>query len=178
MDHQDLRADLAAAFRWTARLGMNEGVANHYSASVNDDGTRFLVNPEGVYWSRVRASDLVEVDAEDPAAATGVDRTALDIHGALHRHVPRARVIMHLHSTYATVLSTLADPTLPPIDQTTMRFYNRVALDDGFDGMGLGDEAERLAGTLGNHSILMMGQHGVLVIGDSVGQCFDDIYYF
>lgn len=178
MNHAETRADMAAAFRWCARLGLNEGIANHFSAVVNEDGTRFLVNPEGKYWSQLTATDMVEVDAEDPEAAVGVDRTALDIHGALHRRLPRARVVMHLHSRYATVLSTLKDPTLPPIDQTSMRFFNRVAVDAGFDGMGVGDEAERLATCLGNHNILMMGQHGVLVIGETVGDCFDQIYYF
>lgn len=178
MDHLETRADMAASFRWCARLGLNEGIANHFSVAVNEDGTRFLVNPEGKYWSQLTASDMVEVDANDLDAAEGVDRTALAIHGALHRRLPRARVVMHLHSRYATVLSTLQDPTIPPIDQTSMRFYNRVAVDAGFDGMGLGDEAERLATCLGNHNILMMGQHGVLVVGESVGDCFDQIFYF
>jgi len=178
MQHEQIRVDMAAAFRWCERLGLNEGIANHFSVAVDEAGARFLVNPEGKYWSRLRASDMVEVDARNPDAAQGVDRTALDIHGALHRALPRARVVMHLHSRYATVLSTFKDPTLPPIDQTSMRFYNRVAHDLGFDGMGLGDEAERLATCLGNHSILMMGQHGVLVVGETVGECFDDIFYF
>lgn len=178
MEHQEIRADLAASFRWCARLGLNEGIANHFSVAINEDGSKFLVNPEGKFWSMLKASDMVEVDGHAPEAAEGVDRTALAIHGALHRRLPRARVVMHLHSRYATVLSTLKDPTIPPIDQTTMRFFNRVAVDDGFDGMGLGDEAERLATCLGNHSILMMGQHGVLVVGETVGECFDNIYYF
>jgi ribulose-5-phosphate 4-epimerase/fuculose-1-phosphate aldolase len=179
MTHAEARADLAAALRWTARLDMHEAIANHYSLAVSDDGKRFLMNPYGRHWSKMRASDLVELDANDPASgqAATVDPTAWAIHGAIHRMVPHARCIMHLHSKYATVLACLKDPTLPPIDQTTMRFYNRIAVDDGFDGMGLGDEAERIARCLGNRSILMMGQHGVLVVGPSVAQCFDDIYY-
>lgn len=178
MEHAEIRADMAAAFRWCERLGLNEGIANHFSVATNEDGTEFLVNPEGRYWSVLKASDMVKVDANRPEAAKEVDRTALDIHGALHRQLPRARAIVHLHSKYATVLSTLKDPTIPPIDQTSMRFFNRVANDLGFDGMGLGGEAERLATCLGNHSILMMGQHGVLVVGETVGACFDQIFYF
>lgn len=175
----DSRRDLAAALRFTARLGMHESIANHYSLAISDDGGRFLMNPYGRHWSQMRASDLVEVDAHNPPEGRDdIDPTALAIHGALHRNVPHARCVMHLHSKYATVLACLKDPTLPPIDQNTMRFYNRIAVDDGFDGMGLGDEAERLARGLGNRSILLMGQHGVLVVGPSVAQCFDDIYYF
>ena len=180
MFHSEERRDLAAALRMTARLGFHEGIANHYSLAVSDNGARFLMNPYGRHWSKMRASDLLELDVNTEPAGLGeeVDPTAWSIHGALHRKAPHARCVMHLHSKYATVLACLKHPVMPPIDQNTMRFYNRVAFDDGFDGMGLGDEGERLARMLGNHSILLMGQHGILVAGPSVAQCFDDIYYF
>ncbi|MEM6422824.1 MAG: class II aldolase/adducin family protein [Pseudomonadota bacterium] len=179
MQYLEERRDLAAAFRWTARLGMNEGIANHYSLAVGD-GASFLMNPYGVHWLRMKASDLLALDAEvEPDGLDySVDPTAWAIHGALHRRVPHARCVMHLHSKYATALAVLKDPSLPPIDQNSMRFHNRVAVDLGFDGMGLGDEAERLARILGNRSVMMMGQHGILVVGASVGWCLDTIYYF
>jgi ribulose-5-phosphate 4-epimerase/fuculose-1-phosphate aldolase len=179
MDHFTERADLAAALRYTARLGMHEGIANHYSLAVSADGAEFLINPYGRHWSQMRASDLLLVDAhQPPVGRDDIDPTALAIHGAIHRKVPHARCIMHLHSKYATALAALKDPVLPPVDQNSMRFFNRVAIDDGYDGMGLGNEAERLAAGLGNHSVMLMGQHGVLVAGATVAQCFDDIYYF
>ncbi|MCI5076886.1 class II aldolase and adducin N-terminal domain-containing protein [Oricola sp.] len=179
MDTTEARRDLAAALRFTARLGMHESIANHFSLAVSDDGQRFLMNPYGRHWSKMRASDLLELDARDNVeTGSNVDPTAFAIHGALHRNVPHAHCVMHLHSKYATALACLEDPTMAPIDQNTMRFYNRVAIDDGFDGMGLGDEAERIGRALGNHSVMIMGQHGVLVVGPSVAQCFDDIYYF
>jgi len=180
MDHMETRRDLAAILRWTARLDMHEGIANHFSVAVSDDGKRFLMNPYGIHWSKIRASDLRELNAENPPEDVGetVDPTAMAIHGALHRSLPQARCILHLHSRYATALSCLKDPSLPPVDQNSMRFYNRVAIDSGFDGMGLGDEAARLAGTLGNKSILMMGQHGVLCVGQNIARAFDNIYYF
>ena len=59
MDHWQERVDLAAAFRWTARLNMHEGVANHFSLAVNDAGTQFLMNPNQAHFSRIRASDLL-----------------------------------------------------------------------------------------------------------------------
>ncbi len=174
------RCDLAAAFRWTARLNFHEGIANHFSLAVSDDGSRFLLNPYGQHFSRMQASDLLELDANNPADGDhpDVDPTAWCIHGAIHRQLPHARCILHVHSKYATVLATLEDSTIPPIDQNTMRFFNRVAVDSGFDGMGLGDEAERLAGTMGNHSTLIMGNHGVLVVGETVARAFDNLYYF
>ncbi|MEM9783283.1 MAG: class II aldolase/adducin family protein [Pseudomonadota bacterium] len=176
----EARRDLAAAFRWFARLGMNEGIANHFSLAVSDDGQRFLMNPFGLHWSQMRASDLLLLDAEHEPADLGdaVDITAWAIHGALHRRVPHARCIMHLHPRFATALACLEDPTLPPVDQNAMRFYDRVAVDMGYDGMGLGDEAERIASMLGNRSVMMMAQHGVLSAGPSVATCLDDLYYF
>ncbi len=176
----DARADLAAAFRYTARLGMHEFIANHFSFAVTDDGGRFLINPYGRHFSKMRASDLVEVEsaAEPDGMGETIDPTAWAIHGALHRQVPHARCIMHLHPKYTTALACLKDPVLPPIDQNSMRFYNRVAFDNGYDGMGLGEEAERLGRVLGNRSVMLMGQHGILVVGPNVARCFDAIYYF
>ena len=117
MNHADTRADLAAAFRLTAREGMHEGVANHFSMAVNDEGTQFLINPRR-HFSRIRASDLWVIDANNPESAKGEDApdpTAWGLHASLHRHVPHARCAMHVHSTYATVLASLADSRLPPI---------------------------------------------------------------
>lgn len=177
---QQEREDLACAFRWTARLNMHESVANHFSLAVSDDGSEFLVNPFGRHFSRMRASDLLILDANDPPDGLGdtVDPTAYCIHGAMHRNNPQARCILHVHSKYATALSVLKDTSLPPIDQNTMRFYNRIAVDTGFDGMGLDEEAERLSTTLGNKSILLMGQHGIMTVGQTVAQAFDALYYF
>ncbi|MCP4328054.1 MAG: hypothetical protein GY791_06410 [Alphaproteobacteria bacterium] len=175
------RVDLACAFRWTARLNMHEGTANHFSLAVSDDGTRFLVNPNGSHFSRVKASELLLLDANDDTTMeqpNAPDRTAWALHGAIHRNVPDARCVLHCHAKYATVLASLADSTLPPIDQNTMRFYDRVVIDDGFDGMGLGDEAERVGKLVGEKPVLVMGNHGVMVFGRSVAHAFDELYYF
>ncbi|MDF0731378.1 class II aldolase and adducin N-terminal domain-containing protein [Pseudomonas entomophila] len=179
--HAQARAELACAFRWAARLGLHEAIANHFSLAVSDDGRRFLINPYGRHFSRVRASDLLLLDADDPAALQRPDApdiTAWALHGALHRQHRHARCILHVHSKYATALACLADARLPPIEQNAMRFFERVAIDEGFDGMGLGDEAERVARLLGDKPILLMGNHGVLVAAPSVAQAFDDLYYF
>lgn len=174
------RIDLAAAFRWTARLGLHESIANHFSLAVSDDGSKFLMNPNGRHFSRIRASDLLLLDANDSETMhrpDAPDPTAWCIHGALHRQVPHARCVMHVHSKYATVLASLKDSRILPIDQNTMRFFGRVAIDDGYDGMGLGDEAERMVAGLGDKSVMMMGNHGVLVVAATVAQAFDEMYY-
>jgi len=174
------RVDLAAVFRWTARLNMHEAIANHYSLAVSSDGAEILINPAGRHFSRIKASDLllVNVHDPDPEIVSKLDKTALCIHGAMHRNAPHARCVLHVHSKYATALASLKDRSMPPIDQNTMRFYNRIAYDDGFDGMGLGDEAERLSTKLGNQSTLMMGNHGVMTVGKTVAEAFDNLYYF
>lgn len=179
---RNARIDLAAAFRWFARLGMHEGVANHLSVAVSADGRQFLMNPRGRHFSRMRASDLLLLDAADQATlarADAPDPTAWHIHGRLHARLPQARCVMHLHPKFSTALAGLADSTMYPIDQNTMRFYGRVAMDEGYAGMALAsEEGDRLAGLIGNKSVLMMGNHGVLITGASIAQAFDEMYYF
>lgn len=178
--YRQQRIDLAAAFRWTARLGMHESVANHFSLAVGVDGSKFLINPNGRHFSRVRASELLLLDANDPETVSrqdAPDPTAWAIHGALHRRVRHARCVLHVHSKHATVLASLKDSRILPIDQNTMRFFGRHAIDDGFDGMGLGDEAERMVERLGDKPVMIMGNHGVLVTGPTVAQAFDELYY-
>ena len=177
------RADLAASFRWFARLGMHEAVANHLSLAVSNDGARFLINPRGRHFATIRAGDLLLLDAHDTAALDrpdAPDPTAWHLHSRLHALVPSARCVMHLHSKYATALACLADPAMPPIDLNTARFYGRVAIDDGFNGMALSDaEGDRVAGLLGaDKTVLLMANHGVMVIGPTVAATFDLLYYF
>jgi ribulose-5-phosphate 4-epimerase/fuculose-1-phosphate aldolase len=179
-EEQQLRIDLAAAFRSIARLGMHEAVANHFSAAISSDGRRFLMNPKWRHFSRIKASDLVLFDLDDEQGVKGrpdVDPTAWAIHGQMHRQLPQARVVMHLHPPFATTIASLMDPQIKPIDQNTARYFNRLAIDDRYGGMADSEqEGARLAALLGNKSRLMMGNHGVLVIANTVGEAFDDIY--
>ncbi len=174
---------MAAAFRWTARLNMHEAVANHFSLAVNDDGTRFLINPNQSHFARIKASDLLEVDANDPSTMdhpNAPDPTAWGLHGSLHRLCPHARCIMHVHSIHATVLACLKDSALPPIDQNCATFYNRTVIDDGYGGLAFEDEGTRCAAMLTDPKIkvMIMGNHGVLVIGATVAETFNRLYYF
>ncbi len=180
INEQQAREELAACFRWAARWNMHEAVANHFSYVISADPCVFLVNPAGSYFSRVKASDLITVEAGNSAELdrADVDPTAYAIHSAIHLRVPHARCILHVHPKYATALSCLKDRTMPPIDQNTMRFYQRVHIDESFGGMGMGDEAERLAETLSDKSILLMGSHGVASMGQTPARALDDLYYY
>ena len=89
LENLNERIDLAAAFRWTARLNMHEAVANHFSLAINDSGTRFLMNPNQVHFSKIKASDLLVIDANDHSTLEGPnapDITAWGLHGAIHRY--------------------------------------------------------------------------------------------
>ena len=181
MEISELQQDLAAVFRWTAKLNMNEGIANHFSVCLPNSND-FYVNGSGLHFSSIKASDMVLVEQnkieEIKKKPELVDPTALNIHGTIHKKVPHARCILHVHSKYATALSTLKDPTLQPIDQNTMRFYNRVAIYDDFGGLGFEEESHKMAAAIGNNRSMLLVNHGILTVGQTIGQAFDELYYF
>jgi ribulose-5-phosphate 4-epimerase/fuculose-1-phosphate aldolase len=178
----DARADLAAAFRWAARLDWHESIANHFSVAISADRCTFLMNPNGRHFSRVRASELLLLDARDESALQrpgAPDPTAWYLHAYLHRHLPQAHCILHTHMPHATALACIKDFELLMLDQNACRFHGRIAYDRNYDGMALSmAEGERIAALLaGGKSVLLMGNHGVLVVGNSIAAAFDDMYY-
>ena len=183
LSHWAERTDMAAAFRWTARLNMHEAVANHFSLAVNADGSKFLINPNGRHFSRITASSLVEIDANDPATMNrpdAPDPTAWGLHGAIHRALPHARCVLHIHSIHATVLASLADSRLPAIDQNSAMFFGRHVVDDHYGGMAFEEEGARCASMLSDPKVttMVMGNHGVLAVGQTVAEAFNRLYYF
>ena len=182
VDPVALRQDLADAFRICHQLGWSESVGNHFSAAVSDDGARFLLNPRWQHFATIRPDDLLLLDSNDETVLDGPnapDASAWCVHGTLHRRKPEAKVLLHCHSPYATALACLQDPTVVPIDNNTARFYGRTAYDLDFGGIAdAEEEGERLAESLGDKSVLVMGNHGVTIVGDSVVDAFEDLYFF
>ena len=182
MKKLEILKDLAAVFRWTAKLNMHEGIANHFSVCVPGSDGDFYVNGTGMHFSNIKASDLVLIENKNfekiKKKPEIVDPTAINIHGTIHKKVPNAKCILHVHSKYATALSCLKDPTLPPIDQNTMRFYNRVAFYKDFGGLGFEEESEKMANSIGNYNILLLANHGILTAGPTISQAFDNLFYF
>ncbi|MEM6438837.1 MAG: class II aldolase/adducin family protein [Pseudomonadota bacterium] len=181
MDHAETRRDLAACFRWTYKLDWHEGVANHFS--VRTEGKKFLLNPDKMHFARIKASDLIEYDADDETTMEredAPDHTAWGLHGAIHRLCPHVNCAIHLHTKYATTLASLADSTLPPVDQTSAAFFGRVAVDDGYSGLAFEEEGERVCSFLSDPGVkvLVMGNHGVMAVGENVSEAFDTAYYF
>ena len=182
MEKLEILKDLAAAFRWTAKLNMHEAIANHFSVCAPNSNEDFYVNGTGMHFSSIKASDLFLVEQSKINELKNkpelVDPTALHIHGSIHKKVPHAKCILHVHSKYATALAALEDPTLPPIDQNTMRFFNRVGVYRDFGGMGFEEESEKMASKIGNKKVLLMSNHGGLTTGQTVAEAFDELYYF
>ncbi len=177
-----LRQDLAAAFRLCHRFGWSESVGNHFSAAVSANGRKFLLNPRWQHFATVKASDLLLLDADDPEVMNrpnAPDPSAWTVHGTLHRMLPEARVILHCHSPYAVALSCLKDPTLLPLDNNTARFFGRIGYDLSFGGIAdAAEEGERLAEMIRGKAVLVMGNHGVSVAGETVADAFEDLYFF
>ncbi len=174
------KKDLAAALRLAARFGFNEGVCNHFSFAVPGTPDRYLLNPHGVHWSQMRARDILLVDGAGRTleGETQAELTAFTIHGRVHARHPHAHCVLHTHMPYATALTCVEGGELAPIHQNSLRFYGAVAYDRDYNGLAEDPaEGERIAAALGDKRVLFMGNHGVLVIGETIARAFDDLYY-
>jgi ribulose-5-phosphate 4-epimerase/fuculose-1-phosphate aldolase len=174
------REDLAGALRSASRLGLGEGVCNHFSMEVPGAVGRFLINPQGLHWSEVTPSDLVVVDARGRKVSGrhDVEPTAFFIHGCIHRGKPTAKCVLHTHMPYATSLTVIHGGRLEWASQNSLKFYGRVAYDDNYNGLAL-DEAEgdRMCAQLAGADVLFLANHGVIVTGQTMATAFDDLYY-
>ena len=182
MDNREraARVELAAAFRMAARLGMHEGICNHFSLALTDDGREFLVNPHGYRFGELRARDLlrVHVDGRVLSGEGEVEPSALFIHGRMHLALPEHRCILHTHMPYATALTSIEGGRLEPINQNALRFVDQIAYDDDYGGLALdAGEGDRIAAALAGRRILFLANHGVVTVGASVAAAFDDLYY-
>ena len=174
------RIDLAAALRMAARLGLNEGVCNHFSLEVPGYSDYFLINPQGLHWSEIDPSDLVVVDevGELIEGKHSVEPTAFFIHGRIHLG-KKKKCILHTHMPFATSLCLLEDgELLVGANQNSMRFFNRIGYDRGYGGVALdSDEGDRICEAMENKDIVFLQHHGVIVCGENVWETFDDLYY-
>lgn len=174
---QEARLDLAAALRWAFRLGLHEGVCNHFSVMLAPD--RFLINAHRMHWSKAKASELLVIDDRN-TVIEGEGRPAMtgfNIHVPMHQQTGH-RVILHTHMPYATALTCIEDGKLEMVHQNAGRFYGVCGYDRDFNGFALGtDEGSRMAGMMQGNRVLFLGNHGVVVAGETVGDAFDDLYY-
>jgi ribulose-5-phosphate 4-epimerase/fuculose-1-phosphate aldolase len=174
-----MRVDLAAAFRLAVRLDLHEGVCNHFSVML-PDGKRFLLNRFGLHWSEVTASNLLVLDADGKLleGEGEFEKTAFYIHSRIHLANPRATCVLHTHMPYATALTLLEPGRLQMVEQNALRFHDDIAYDDVYNGLVVDTaEGDRLARVLGSKRVMFLANHGVIVVGTSVAEAFDGMYY-
>ena len=172
------RIDLAAAFRLAVRMDLHEGVCNHFSVMLPDG--RFLLNRYGLHWSEVSASNLLALDAAGRVleGEGEFEKTAFYIHSRIHLAHPRAACVLHTHMPYATALTLLEQGRLEMAEQNALRFYGDIAYDDTYNGLVVDNaEGDRLARVLGEKRVMFLASHGVIVVGPSVAEAFDLMFY-
>jgi ribulose-5-phosphate 4-epimerase/fuculose-1-phosphate aldolase len=182
MTHELTRAriDLAAVLRWSARLGYQQGVCNHFSVLAPGSEDLFLVNPEGLFWSEITASSLLlcDLDGRIVEGSGTVEISAFGLHAPIHRHNKKARAVLHSHSPYATALCLLDGAIVEPVFLAGLQFYGKIAYDEDCRGGAFSTlEGDREAAILGDSNVLMMRNHGPLVVGPTVAAAFDRLYY-
>lgn len=174
------RVDLAACFRMAARLGMGEGICNHFSFVLPGHRDLFLVNPFGLAFAEVTASSLLICDFNGRVVAGEgqPEATAFFIHAQLHRLNPGATAAFHTHMPHATALCMLEGAPFVWAGQTALKFYERLTVDEDYNGLALdAAEGERIARAAGSADIVMLKNHGPLVLGPTVAEAWDDLYY-
>ncbi len=174
------RVDLAACLRTAAKLGLEEGICNHFSAVVPGHPDLFLVNRLGWAFQEATASSLLICDFEgNVVEGDGMpEATAFFIHARLHKMSPRVGAAFHTHMPNATALSMIEGDPFVWAGQTALKFYGRVAVDENYNGLALDEsEGDRIAAVLGDKDILFMRNHGVMVCAPNIAEAWDDLYY-
>lgn len=178
---QELREDLAAAYRLIAMYGMTDLILTHLSVHLPGEGHRFLVNPYGLLFEEVTASSLVVVDAAgEPLQETTwpVNPAGFVIHSAIHIGRPDVRCVMHTHTLEGMAIATQKQGLLP-LHQSMMELDGRVARHQ-FEGIATDDnlsERDRLVRDLGDKPCIILCNHGILTVGRSVAEAFYWMWY-
>lgn len=175
---QKTREDLAAVARALAELGWTKLIFNHITARVPDEPDTFLVNPAGLFYDQVRASDLVKLDLDGQPVGVnrwGFGRAAFVIHSAVYAARPDVVATIHTHTEGGTIVSALEEGLLP-LTLEGAQFFGRVGYHD-YEGMAHDiDERQRIAADLGDHAALFLRNHGLVVTGSTIAETFHRNY--
>src|SRR4051795_63151 len=174
-----LRCDMAAVFRVAARLGWSEQIGNHNSLMLPGPTPMFLINPRGYLFQELTASSLIvcNLDGRVLRGKGELRKVAFHIHARIHLKNPGATCVLHVHPQYLTALSMLEEPEFALAHTNNLFLNDRTVVDNGGGQPVLNnDEGDRIAGLLGNKTIMIMGGHGVTVVGPTVEEAFDELY--
>ena len=164
------KAKLAAAFRMFSKAGLDEGVAGHITVRDPAEPDTFWVNPFGMHFSMIKSSDLVRVSHEGQVIEgdRAVNGAAVAIHCAVHAARPDVLAAAHAHGPYGKTLSSL-EMTVEPLTQDACAFYEDIGVYDDYTGVVLDkEEGERIGTALGTHKAVILRNHGMLTVGESV----------
>ncbi|NEP71029.1 MAG: class II aldolase/adducin family protein [Okeania sp. SIO2G4] len=178
-NEQELRVELAAAYRLIHHYGMTDMIYSHISVRIQEEPAIFLLNPHGLLFDEICASNLVRVDVNGnkiDATDADVNPAGFTIHSAIHLGCPNAHAIFHTHTMSGMAVAAMEEGLLP-LNQASMEFYNRVAYHD-YEGISLDlDERERIVASLGAKKCLILRNHGLLTVGRTIAEAFYYMYY-
>jgi ribulose-5-phosphate 4-epimerase/fuculose-1-phosphate aldolase len=173
-EERQMRIDLAACYRLIAHYDMDDLFATHISARVPGPDEHFLLNPYGLLYTQITASNLVKVDLDGNIVQDtqySINPAGFVIHSAIHAARPDAKCVVHTHTVAGMAVSVLEEGLLP-LTQKSMRFYNRIGYHD-YEGVADDlDERSRLVASLGRHNALILRNHGLLTCGGTVARAF------
>jgi ribulose-5-phosphate 4-epimerase/fuculose-1-phosphate aldolase len=168
------RVKLAAAYRIFDHLGWSELIYNHISLRVPDEPGHFLINPFGLHYSEVRASNLVKVDVEGNIVGHSdwpINPAGFTFHGAIHATLPDAHCVMHVHTTQTQAVCCLEDG-LAFTNFYAAQLYGKIAYHD-FEGITVHlDEGRHILASAGDKPVLLLRNHGPVVVGSTLAQAF------
>jgi len=179
-DEWTIRCDLAALYRLVAHYRWTDFVYTHISARLPGPDDHFLINPYGVNFHQMRASDLVKIDTDGRAIdADGqsrrVNAAGFTIHSAIHMARHDLTCVVHTHTAAGIAVSAQKQGLLP-ISQHALKFYGRLGY-HGYEGIALDlDERDRLVKDLGPHKAMILQNHGLLMGGTSIPEAFHMTY--
>lgn len=174
------RIDLAALHRLAHAQQWNESVVNHMTLMVPGRFDQYLIIPYGLHWDEVKASDFLIVDMTGKIVS-GVGEpeiSAVSLHGPIHRRLPQGRCVLHTHQPNLTALAALRDQRLLMVHQDATLFHGIIAYVDTYGDLPLdGTVGETVAEAMGEALVLLMANHGPMVVGHTIAQAFQTLYY-
>lgn len=173
-EERQVRIDLAACYRLVALNGWDDLIYTHISAMVPGEPGHFLINPFGLAFDEVTASNLVKITMDGEIVGESehpVNVTGFALHGAVHAARADAVCVMHLHNT-AGIAVSIQRHGLLPISQHALRFHERIGYHD-YEGLAFSpSEGERLVTSLGAHPAMLLRNRGTLTVGRTVAEAF------
>ncbi len=174
-----LRCDLAAAYRLVAHFGWDELIFTHLTVRVPGSGHHFLINPLGLLFEEITASSLVKIDLEGNKVLPSpypVNPAGFVIHSALHDAREDAQCVLHVHTIAGSAVASQRDGLLP-LTQDALTQWGDIAY-HAYEGLALeAGEKERLVADMGDKHCMILRNHGLLTVGDTIGGAFLRLFF-